>query len=130
MMGIEKSNGFLTTVTSSNFRAITLSGFGGVMDLLLDEIVKKKQSGYKTVILCGSKPRGERFVNTIKERGIDATYKSELQNIQFGEVAVTFGSLSKSFEYPDLKVCVISDKELFGETKRKQRRKFEKVLIS
>ena len=122
MMGIEKSNGFLKPVTSSSFKAITLSGFGGVMDLLLDEIVKKKQDGYKTVILCGSKPRGERFVNTIKERGIEATYRSELQNIQFGEVVVTFGNQTKSFEYPELKVCVISDKELFGETKRRAKK--------
>ncbi|WP_026881762.1 transcription-repair coupling factor [Clostridium akagii] len=126
MVGIEKSNGFLTASTSSNFRSITLSGFGGVMDLLLDEIVKKKHAGYKTIILCGSKPRGERLVNTIKDRGIEATYKNELQSIEFGEVVVTFGSQSNSFEYPDLKICAISDKELFGETKRKTKKKVKK----
>jgi transcription-repair coupling factor (superfamily II helicase) len=126
MMGIEKSNGFLKTLSDENFRSITLNGSGGVIDLLIDEITTKKQSGYKTVILCGSKPRGERLANTLRERGIEATYRNELQNFQFGEVVITFGSLNKGFEYPDLKVCVISDKELFGETKRKVTKKNKK----
>ena len=49
------------------------------MDLLIDEIAKKKHNGYKTVILCGSKPRGQRLISTIKDRGIEATYRNELQ---------------------------------------------------
>lgn len=126
MMGIEKTNGFLTAISSETFRSITLSGTGGVIDVLLDEIKDKKQKGYKTLILCGSKPRGERLVKTLGERGIEATYRNELQNFQFGEVVITFGSLEKGFEYPDLKICVISDKELFGETKRKVKKKNKK----
>ena len=44
--------------------------------------------------------------------------KDEVDNIELGQAIVTFGNLVKGFEYPDLKVCVISDKEVFGEAKK------------
>ncbi|AJA49785.1 transcription-repair-coupling factor [Clostridium pasteurianum DSM 525 = ATCC 6013] len=126
MTAIEKSKGFLRSTYCENFREITLSNFGGVLELLINEIKDKKDKGYKTVILCGSKPRGERLVNTLRDRGIESSYRNEIQNIQFGEIIITFGSLNKSFEYPDLKLCVISDKEIFGESKRRSKKKPQK----
>ncbi|MFT8312791.1 MAG: transcription-repair coupling factor [Clostridium sp.] len=124
--GIEKSKGFLKNTYDENFREITLSNFGGVLELLINEIKDKKDKGYKTVILCGSKPRGERLVNTLRDRGIESSYRDEIQSIQFGEIIITFGSLNKSFECPDLKLCIISDKEIFGESKRKSKKKIQK----
>lgn len=126
MTAIEKSKGFLKSTYCENFKEITLGNFGGVLELLINEIKDKKDKGYKTVILCGSKPRGERLVNTLRDRGIESSYRNEIQNIQFGEIIITFGSLDKSFEYPDLKLCVISDKEIFGESKRKAKKKLQK----
>jgi transcription-repair coupling factor (superfamily II helicase) len=126
MTSIEKAAGFLKTTYDENFREITLSGFGGVLDLIINEIKDKKDKGYKTIILCGSKPRGERLVNTLRDRGIESNYRDEIKSIQFGEIIITFGSLNKGFEYPDLKLCVISDKELFGEAKRKAKKKNQK----
>jgi transcription-repair coupling factor (superfamily II helicase) len=39
---------------------------------------------------------------------------------------ITFGNQLRGFEYPELKVSVISDKEVFGETKRKKTSKPKK----
>ncbi|MDD3223326.1 MAG: transcription-repair coupling factor [Clostridium sp.] len=124
--GIKKTRGFIKPIVNEEFRSITLNSFGKVLDLLIEEISSKKKDGYKTVIFCGSRSRGERFVNTLRDNGIESFYKDDLQNLQFGEVAVTFGSLDNGFEFPDLKLCAISDKQLFGQTKRKAKRKNKK----
>lgn len=128
MDALERSDGMVKPLTAQTFREITLGGFGGVIDLLTEEIKNKKQNGYKILILCGSRPRGERMVNTLRDKGIESIYRDDIQNIQYGEVVITFGSLSKGFEYPDLKLCVISDKEVFGSTKRKARKKKQKGI--
>ncbi|MDV4150250.1 transcription-repair coupling factor [Clostridium sp. AL.422] len=99
--------------------SITLNSYQGQLDLLIDDIKDKKSKGYRTVILSGTRPRGERLVNTLRDRGIEGVYRDDVSSIGLGEVVITFGNLLKGFEYPELKLCIISDKDVFGEAKRK-----------
>lgn len=99
--------------------SITLNSYQGQLDLLIDDIKDKKEKGYKTIILSGTRPRGERLVNTLRDRDIESVYREDISSLELGEVVITFGNLLKGFEYPDLKICVISDKDVFGEAKRK-----------
>lgn len=116
---IAKSTPFLSPRSIVNFSQITLHNYQGQVDLLIDDIKDKKSRGFGIVILSGTRPRGERLVDTLRDREIESSYKDVIHDIQPGEVIITFGSQLKGFEYPDFKVCVISDKEVFGEAKRK-----------
>ena len=105
---------------------ITLHNYQGQLELLIEDIQDKKNKGYKTLILAGTRSRGERLTSTLRDRNIESVYKDDVSSIEFGEVVITFGNLSKGFEYPDLKLSVISDKEVFGEAKRKVTKKAPK----
>lgn len=118
-----KSTKILKPRSISSFSQVTIYDYHGQLDMLIEDIKEKKKKGYKTVILSGTRTRGERLIDTLKDRDIEAVYKDTIDNIQFGEVVVTFGNLLKGFEYPSLKICVISDKEVFGQSKRKSSRK-------
>ena len=98
---------------------MTLNNYQGQLDLLIDDILSKKTAGYKTLILSGTRARGERLVGTLRDRGIESIYRDNVDKIEYGEVVITFGNQLKGFEYPDYKTCVISDREVFGEAKRK-----------
>lgn len=113
------NSNILNPLKRYSLNAITLNSYQGQLDLLIEDIKEKKANGYKTIILSGTRPRGERLVNTLRDREIESTYRDEIASIEFGEVVITFGNLLKGFEYPDLKICVISDKDVFGEAKRK-----------
>ncbi|GIM30190.1 transcription-repair-coupling factor [Clostridium polyendosporum] len=114
---------FLKPLSVCTFSQLTIHNYHGQLDLLIEDIREKKSKGYKTLILSGTRPRGERLVDTLMERGIESIYKDVVGEIQLGEVIITFGNQLKGYEYPELKVCVISDKEFFGETKRKTSKK-------
>lgn len=105
---------------------ITLHNYQGQLELLIEDIIDKKSKGYKTLILAGTRSRGERLASTLRDREIESVYKDEVNSIEFGEVVITFGNLAKGFEYPDLKLSVISDKEVFGAAKRKVAKKAPK----
>lgn len=105
---------------------MTLHNYQGKLELLIEDIQDKKNKGYKTLILSGTRSRGERLASTLRDRNIESVYKDDVTSIEFGEVVITFGNLSKGFEYPDLKLSVISDKEVFGEAKRKANKKVPK----
>ncbi len=101
----------------------TLNSYQGQLDLLIDEILTKKSEGYRTVILSGTRVRGERLVNTLRDRGIESVYKDTIDSISPSEVVITFGNSLKGFENKEYKICIISDKEVFGEAKRKTPKK-------
>lgn len=119
---INKRNEIFTPRLQESFSQINLNSYGGKLELLIDDIRDKKAKGYKTIILSGTRPRGERLVETLRDRDIESVYKDVIEDIQFGEVIITFGNQLKGFEYPELKLCVISDKEVFGKAKRKSAR--------
>lgn len=123
---IAKSTSILKPRAVNNFSQITPSSYHGQLDLLIEDIKDKKQNGYKTLILSGTRPRGERLVDTLRDRGLEARYSDSVDNIGFGEVVVTFGNLLKGYEYPEFKICVISDQEVFGKAKRKTSKRASK----
>ncbi|WP_238883682.1 transcription-repair coupling factor [Clostridium sp. YIM B02551] len=120
---LAKGRDYLKPLAINNFTQLTLHDYQGQLDFLIEDIKDKKQKGFKTLILSGTRSRGERLVDTLRDRGIESSYRDDVKDVQFGEVVITFGNLLKGFEYPELRLCVISDKEVFGEAKRKISRK-------
>ncbi|GKX68723.1 transcription-repair coupling factor [Inconstantimicrobium mannanitabidum] len=112
-------NDFINLLESIPINQTISHDYHGQLDLLIDDIRLKKQQGYRIIILSGTRPRGERLVETLRDREIESRYADTISDIQCGEVVITFGNQLKGFEYPDLKLCIISDKEVFGEAKRK-----------
>ena len=52
------------------------------MDLLIEDINLRMKYGYNTLILAGTRTRGERLVNTLRDRDIESVYKDEVESIQ------------------------------------------------
>lgn len=127
---IAKSTRELKPESIVKFSQITLNNYQGQMELLIEEIKEKKSNNFKTLILAGTRPRGERLSKTLRDMGIENSYRDVINEIQPGEVVITFGSQLNGFEYPDLKVCVISDKEVFGVAKKKRSKKMPKKGIN
>lgn len=111
-----------------SFSQISLQHYNGQIGMLIDDILDKKSKKYKTLILSGTRPRGERLVKTLSDRGIESVYKDTVRDIKAGEVVITFGNQQNGFEYPELKICAISDKQVFGQSKRKASRKKAKGI--
>ena len=127
---IVKSTKVLAPRAIISFAQITIHDYHGQLDMLIEDIKDKKHKGYKTVILSGTRTRGERLIDTLRDRGIESVYKDSISEIELGEVVVTFGNQLKGFEYPELKLCVISDKEVFGQSKRKTTSRSNKKGVS
>ncbi|GAB6151012.1 transcription-repair coupling factor [Clostridium novyi] len=123
---ISKEMDVLKSKHKESFNQTILNSFGGKLDFLIEEINSKKSQGYKILILSGTRPRGERLVGALRDYDIESVYKDVVDNIEFGEVVITFGNQSKGFEYPELKLCVISDKEFFGKSRKRAKRKNKK----
>lgn len=112
------------SIVKLDFRSIY--NFRGQLDMMIEDIKLRKEKGYSIIILSGTKSRGERLLDTLKDRGIEAIYRERPNKLESGLIVISYGSQLKGFESPELKFSLFSDAEVFGEggkDKKKGRRR-------
>lgn len=130
LFSLESSSDKNLTSSSFYFKEITLLSYHGQMEMLIKDIKEKKKNNYRILILSGTKARGQRLVNTLRDLEIESVYRDDVSDINRGEVVITYGSQLKGFEYPELKLCLIADKEVFGESKKKKKTRKKQKGVS
>lgn len=80
---------------------------------LRDDIALFKQKGYSVLVYAGE--HGRRVADTLCEMGIEIAVADKLQReIVDKELLIVNESIPSGFEYPELRLAVISEYELFG----------------
>ncbi len=108
---------------TASFTTGVHSAYTGMNDLFFEDLAEWLNNKYTVILPAQNKEKSERITESLKERGINALIISRSEdNLESGRVYVCEGSLKKGFYYPQIKLCVISDEELFGRSvKRKTR---------
>ncbi len=94
---------------------------------LYKELKSYKDLSYKIAFLASGSTRCERLTKEFNDNNINTVFLTEdkLQDSTYelhnGIVYIIRGSLNNGFEYPDEKFIVFTDKEIFGEEKKKKK---------
>ena len=101
-----------------------LESYRGNSLQLVKDIKKWRDGDYSVLIVSGSETRAKRMVDSFMEEDVPAFFSSSKKRmLQPKEVMVTTGKLSEGFEFPDIKLVVLSETEIFGEEKTRKKRK-------
>lgn len=87
-----------------------MQSFHGQWSLLLDELGRLKSGRYETVIVSATEDRAQRLREGLRESEIEP-----------GAVRVMAGTLESGFQWPALRLAVITDSEVFGRTKARRK---------
>lgn len=99
-----------------------MNSYQGHLELLIEDIRHWKEKGNRIIVLAGTRGRGQRLSEELREKGVESQYSEDYTNITpQGQVFITRGSLQKGFEYPAIGLVVVSDKEVFGQGRRTRR---------
>ncbi|SHD78402.1 transcription-repair coupling factor [Schnuerera ultunensis] len=115
------------------FTTKSMQYFHNDMDLLKEELDHYKYRGYKVIILSGTEERGRRLQSTLMDLDFICSFVEDgNRHIKSSQVFITTGSINKGFEYPDIKMAIITDEEIFGSSKevRKVKRKSKADTIN
>ena len=104
-----------------NLEVKTQSVYNGNMTLLSEDLKLYDRQGYTVIMLAGSRSRGMMLTDRLQEEGVNAVFDESPDSTPKGLV-VTCGSLSEGFEYPALRLAVISDRDIFKKKKEGRRR--------
>ena len=98
--------------------------YNNSFELLTRDLKRLKRTGYRVVLLSGSRTRAKRLAEDLRDYNLSSFYSEDLEReVQAGEIMVTYGHVTEGYEYPMLKFMVISETDIFGKTKKKKKRK-------
>lgn len=101
--------------------------FQGQTALLAEQLRDYARRGYAVAMLSGGQARGERLVETLREKGISVSFREEAHPLAPGEMAVMPLGLTRGFELKDADFAVLGDTDLFGTTRQRAARRRHKA---
>lgn len=109
-----------------DFTVKSINPYNNNFEILVKDLEQWKKNGYRVVLLSGSRTRASRLSEDLREYDLNAFYSDNMERVvQSGEIMITYGSLHRGFEYPQIKLVIISDSDIFGAEKKKKRKKKE-----
>lgn len=93
-------------------------------EMLLKDIRRWKQEGYRILLFCPSATRGERFAATLSDQDVNCFFSEDKDRVlAASEMMITNGRLKSGFSVPDIRLVVLTEGDIFGQKKTKKRMK-------
>ena len=109
----------------------SVASYHNSFDQLVKDLQNYKKKKYKMVILSASTTRAKRLSEDIFKEGLPAVFLPEIDRaLVEGEIVVSPGKLKRGFEYPDLRLVIISESDIFSARVRKKKRNSHKNTYS
>lgn len=104
--------------------ARSINSYNNSFEALLADLKRYRKNQYRVLLLSGSHTRAKRLTEDLRDNGLSAFYTEDLDHeVAPGEVMVTYGRVMKGFEYPLIKFVVISETDIFGEIRKKKKKR-------
>ncbi len=113
----------LTPKSIVSMQTKSMPVYSGNFDLLCDDLIFYLLKDYRIILPCGSPGRAKIVAEELSKRDVLCEFKETLTDLpEGGKVTLVPGCIRHGFEYPDIKIAIISDKELASEAPVKQRK--------
>lgn len=109
---------------------IQTSSFGGELKLLCEDVTPLIEQGYAVVVLAGTSKAAAALAHDLKQLSLPAEYIKDSDHISYRKISVVANTLSSGFEYPEIKVNVITTGQHTDNKPRRERFKKGKQLRS
>ncbi|OYO89484.1 transcription-repair coupling factor, partial [Lachnotalea glycerini] len=104
--------------------AKAVNPYNSSFERLVKELQGFKRAGYKVILFSASKTRAMRLAQDLRDYELSAFYSEDLdKEVQNGEIMTTFGNVHKGYEYPLIKLVIISETDIFGAEKKKKKKR-------
>ena len=126
LTGLEQKLSGFTVNGRYSLSVKNVNSYQNGFELLIKDLTRWKREGYRVILLSASRTRSSRLASDLREYNLRAWCPDESREeveVKPGEILVTYGNLHRGFEYPMIKFIVITEGDMFGVEKKKQKRK-------
>lgn len=105
-----------------NFPARMGEAFNGNVEMMTKGLSAWRRKAYRIVFCISAPTRARALLDTLKQAGIPAIFEERpKESVKPGNVVITSGELENGFEFPSLRLVVLTDTEIYGATRKKRR---------
>ena len=88
----------------------TIGSYNKHYDLLIEDLKKWSETGYRVVVLSASRTRAERMSRDLNAEGVASFYRETLDTtLSAGQIMVSYGYLRKGFIYSTAKFVIVTE---------------------
>lgn len=121
---LESRCGLFKIRKTYSIQAKGVNPYNSSFELLTRDLKQLKRSGYRVILLSGSRTRAKRLAEDLRDYDLSSFYSDDMERtVKPGEIMVSCGYAAEGYEYPMLKFMVISETDIFGRRKKKKRRR-------
>ena len=103
--------------------AKTVSLFLQKVQLLADELKEWRRLQYSVLMVVSSEERARRLQENLRDMGVEVAYEAGSYKPEPKKISIILGKLSGGFDFPGMRLAVVTEHELFFQPKKKTRRK-------
>lgn len=112
-----QKNQYINPTNIINITAKQLPAYSGNIQLAKDDIKYYFENDYKVIVMCGSEARAKNMAEVLIE------FKPKITNTPKGKLSIITGAISNGFEYPEIKIAVITEGQIIAKSSVKKARK-------
>ncbi|MGE5529994.1 MAG: transcription-repair coupling factor [Patescibacteria group bacterium] len=107
------------------FPAASPPPYHGNLDDLVGDLRRWRHGGLAVILVVGTAERGERLREFLSDQGLEATWAERAQaGLSPGNLLLLQGDLAEGVEFPQLKLVILSEAEIYGKQKRRRQARF------
>jgi len=115
---------FLAVHEKYRVDARSINSYQNSFEALCEDLKRYKKMKYRVILFCPSRTRAKRLCEDLNGNGCDSFYTEQEDRVVVpGEIMLQYGHVLKGFEYPALKLAIISESDIFGVHKNKKKKK-------
>lgn len=100
-----------------------MPGYGGNLETACADLKHYQKQEFRTLVLCGSRRRGEILKQALNDKGLSAYLTYPLTKLpQKGQILIAEGTLPAGLEYPTISLAVLTEGQLIAKREPKKRR--------
>ncbi len=117
---------YLSPMHKYHLEVQSIQSYHRNFELLVKDLKRWKRSKYCMVLVANSRTRAEHLAGDLQEYELPAVVTETMDRIaEPGQIVICYGNLHSGVEYPLIKFVILSESDIFGEAKKRRKKKTE-----
>ena len=123
---LDQRLGQLTPAYKYHVEVQSIQSYHRNFELLVKDLKRWKQSKYRMVLVANSRIRAEHLAKDLENYELPAIVTENMERrAEPGQLIICHGNLHSGVEYPLIKFVILSESDIFGEVKKRRKKKPE-----
>ena len=117
---------WMTPATKHHLNVQSIQSYNRNFEMLVKDLKRWKKQKYRMVLVAFSRTRAEHLAKDLADYELTASVAENVdRTVEPGQIVICHGNLHGGMEYPLIKFVILAESDIFGEMKKRRKKKSE-----